>query len=62
MTSVIASASMFGVSSRRDLLLAVMKFPVSTVPSKVSTFNGVPVSSIITLSQRPTGEGSAGRS
>jgi hypothetical protein len=62
MTSVIASASMFGVSSRSVLLFAMMKLPVSTVPSIVRTFSGVPGSSIITLSQRPTGEGSAGRS
>ncbi|MBA3638896.1 MAG: hypothetical protein M3541_10120 [Acidobacteriota bacterium] len=50
------------MSSRSILLLAVMKSPVTAVPSIFRTFSGVPGSSIMTLSQRPTGEGSAGRS
>ncbi|MDQ3488606.1 MAG: hypothetical protein M3468_12885 [Acidobacteriota bacterium] len=62
MTSVIASASSFAVSRRSVLVLAEMKRPVTTVPSMVRTFSGVPGSSIMTLSQRPTGEGAAGRS
>ena len=59
MTSVIASASGFATSSRSVLLLAETKRPVTTVPSMVKTLSGVPGSSIMMLSQRPTGEGAA---
>ena len=61
MTSVMASGARLPAPSRNVRLLAATKLPVTTVPSIVRTFSGVPGSSIITLSQRPTGETSAGR-